>query len=74
MRDTYLRGPSNNRCEPAQSSSKRSGAIARRSAILLSGTAAIALAASPARAIVINDLVVGPQQAAAANYFDQGNL
>jgi outer membrane autotransporter protein len=61
---------------PSPSSDKRSRAIARRSAILLSGTAAIALAASSARAIVINDLEVGgagATQAAAANYFDQAN-
>jgi hypothetical protein len=58
---------------PQTSSCRRSGAIARRAAILLSGTAAIAVDASPARAIVINDLVVGSEQAAAANYFDSTN-
>jgi subtilase-type serine protease len=48
---------------------------ARRLAFLLSGTAAIALLASePVRAIVINDQVVGPQQAAVANYFDSTNV
>jgi hypothetical protein len=42
--------------EPQTSSCRRSGAIARRSAILLSGTAALALSiAQPARAITIND-------------------
>jgi outer membrane autotransporter protein len=45
---------------------KRSGAIARRSAILLSGTAAIAIAASPARSVVISDLV--------AQQIDSGNV
>jgi outer membrane autotransporter protein len=59
--------------EPATSSVRRSGAIARRSAILLGGTAAIALSiAQPASAISIND-----QAAAAAggiaNYYDAGN-
>src|SRR5262249_51286033 len=59
--------------QPPIPPSKRSSAIARRAAMLLGGTAAIALAVSPARAIVINDLVVGPQQANAANYFDSTN-
>src|SRR5215472_12713798 len=60
-------------CEPTTSSARRLGAIARRSAILLSGTAAIALSiAQPASAISIND----PVAAAAggiANYYDAGN-
>jgi uncharacterized protein with beta-barrel porin domain len=48
---------------------------ARRFALLLGGTAAIALSAGePVRAIVINDQVVGPQQAAVANYFDSTNV
>jgi outer membrane autotransporter protein len=60
---------------PSPSSDKRSRAIARRSAILLSGTAAIALAASSAWAIVINDLVVGgPPQSNAENYYDATNV
>jgi len=42
--------------EPPRSSYRRSGAIARRSTILLSGTAALALSITqPARAISIND-------------------
>src|SRR5262245_1973889 len=74
MRVKPARGGSNaGGCEPPTSSARRSGAIARRSAILLSGTAAIALSiAQPAGAIVIND----PLAAAAggiANYFDTGN-
>src|SRR5262245_26027031 len=60
-------------CRPSALSDKRLGAIARRSAILLSGTAAIALSiAQPAGAISIND----PVAAAAggiANYYDAGN-
>jgi outer membrane autotransporter protein len=68
MRGTYLRGPR------ATSSYKHSSAIKRRSAILLSGTAAIALSiAQPASAIVLND-----QEAAAAGgidkYFDSNNV
>jgi secreted trypsin-like serine protease len=47
-------------CGPSASSDKRSGAIARRAAILLSGTAAIALSiAQPANAITITDNQVG---------------
>jgi hypothetical protein len=43
---------------PSALSDKRPGSIARRSAILLSGTAAIALSiAQPAGAIVVNDQV-----------------
>jgi hypothetical protein len=59
MRVKPARGGSNaGGCEPPTSSARRSGAIARRSAILLSGTAAIALSiAQPAGAIVINDQV-----------------
>jgi hypothetical protein len=45
-----------NCCESPTSSYRRSGAIARRSAILLSGTAALALSiAQPASAVSIND-------------------
>jgi outer membrane autotransporter protein len=67
MRVKCARGGRDDGCGPPLS-------YRRRSAILLSGTAAIALAASPARAIVINDLVVGPEQAAAANYYDSTNV
>src|SRR3984893_16246028 len=60
-------------CETPTSSARRWGAIARRSAILLGGTAAMALSITqPANAISIND-----QAAAAAggiaNYYDAGN-
>src|SRR5262245_54793028 len=69
----YARTGSNRGCEPPRRSYRRLGAIARRSAILLSGTAAIALSiAQPAGAISIND----PVAAAAggiANYYDAGN-
>ncbi len=70
---TYARAGSNAGCEPPRSSYRRLGVIARRSAILLSGTAAIAFTlVNPASAIVIND-----QVAAAAggieNYYDAGN-
>ena len=59
--------------EPPRSSYRRSGAIARRSAILLSGTAAIALSiAQPAGAITINDQVAAAA-GGIANYFDAGN-
>jgi subtilase-type serine protease len=55
MRVKSSRGGSN-RCNSPTSSYRRSGAIARRSAILLSGTAALALSiAQPASAITIND-------------------
>src|SRR5262245_24601221 len=67
MRGTYLRGPR------ATSSYRRSGAIKRRSAILLSGSAAIALSiAQPAGAISINDQVAAAA-GGIANYFDAGN-
>src|SRR5215471_20564120 len=70
---TYARTGSNRGCEPPRRSYRRLGAIARRSAILLSGTAAIALSITqPAGAITIND----PVAAAAggiANYYDAGN-
>ena len=60
-------------CETPTSSARRWGAIARRSAILLGGTAAMALSINQqASAISIND-----QAAAAAggiaNYYDAGN-
>jgi hypothetical protein len=45
-------------CEPPTSSARRRGAIARRAAILLGGTAAMALSITqPASAISINDQV-----------------
>src|SRR5215472_16426258 len=60
-------------CRPSTLSDKRSGAIARRAAILLSGTAAIALSiAEPANAIVINDQVAAAV-GGIANYYDQNN-
>jgi hypothetical protein len=59
MRVKPARGGSNaGGFEPPTSPDSRSGAIARRSAILLSGTAVIALSiAQPASAISINDQV-----------------
>jgi outer membrane autotransporter protein len=74
MRVTYSRAGSNRGCEPQRPSYGRLGVISRRSAILLSGTAAIALSiAQPASAIVLND-----QEAAAAGgidaYFDSNNV
>src|SRR5262249_34099524 len=60
-------------CGPSALSDKRLGAIARRSAILLSGTAAIALSiAQPANAIVVNDQVAAAV-GGIANYFDASN-
>ena len=67
MRGTYLRGPR------ATSSYGRSGAIKRRSAILLSGTAAIALIAQPASAIVVNDQVAA-DAGGIEKYFDSTNV
>jgi subtilase-type serine protease len=59
--------------EPTASSARRWGAIARRSAILLGGTAAIALSiAQPVSAIVINDQVAAAA-GGIANYYDAGN-
>ena len=60
-------------CELPAPSETRRGTIARRTAVLLGGTAAIALSiVQPAHAIVIND-----QAAAAAggiaNYYDSSN-
>ena len=69
----YACAGSNRGCEPPRPSYRRLGVIARRSAFLLSGTAAIALSiAQPASAISIND----PVAAAAggiANYYDSTN-
>ena len=74
MRVKLARGGSNvGGCEPPTSPDRRSGAIARRSAILLSGTAAIALSiAQPASAISINDQVAAAA-GGIANYYDAGN-
>jgi subtilase-type serine protease len=59
-------------CEPP-TSPRRCGAIARRSAILLGGTAAMALSiAQPVSAIVINDQVAAAA-GGIANYYDAGN-
>jgi uncharacterized protein with beta-barrel porin domain/secreted trypsin-like serine protease len=70
---TYARAGSNGSCEPPRPSYKRLGVIARRAAILLSGTAAIALSiAQPASAISINDQVAAAA-GGIANYFDAGN-
>src|SRR5262245_5232355 len=68
-----MRAKPSGACGPSALSDKRSGTIARASAILLGGTAAIAVAiAQPANAIVIND-----REAASvggiANYYDQSN-
>jgi outer membrane autotransporter protein len=69
----YARAGSNGGCEPSRSSYRRLGVIARRSAILLSGTAAIALTlVKPASAIVINDQVAAAA-GGIANYYDAGN-
>src|SRR5262245_21885119 len=74
MRVKPARGGSNaGGCEPPTSPDRCSGAIARRSAILLSGTAAIALSiAQPAGAISINDQVAAAA-GGIANYYDAGN-
>src|SRR5262245_66354914 len=70
---TCARAASKRGCELLRSSYRRSGAIARRSAILLSGTAVIALSVvQPASAIVINDQV-GAAFGGIANYYDAGN-
>jgi hypothetical protein len=74
MRVKPDRGGSNaGGCEPPTSSARRSGAIGRRSALLLGGTAAIALSiVQPAGAISINDQVAAAA-GGIANYFDAGN-
>ena len=60
-------------CEPPTSAARRWGAIARRSAILLGGTAAMALSINqPASAISINDQVAAAA-GGIANYYDAGN-
>src|SRR5258708_19559258 len=74
MRVKPGRGGSNaGGCELSTSPDRRSGAIARRSAILLSGTAAIALSiAQPASAIVVNDKTAA-DAGGVPNYYDSGN-
>jgi uncharacterized protein with beta-barrel porin domain len=76
MRDKRLRGPSNAGCEPATSSYRRSGAIARRS-VLLGGTAAMALMiGQPVRAISINDGFFpnqAPTRDTASGFYDNTN-
>jgi outer membrane autotransporter protein len=60
-------------CRPLTSSARRWGVIARRSAILLGSTAAIALSiAQPVSAIVVNDQVAAAV-GGIANYYDAGN-
>ena len=70
---TYARAGSDGGCEPPRPSRGRLGLIACRSAILLSGTAAIAFSmAQPASAISINDQVAAAA-GGIANYYDAGN-
>ena len=70
---TYACAGSNGGCEPPRPAYGRLGVIARRSAILLSGTAAVALSmAQPASAISINDQVAAAA-GGIANYYDAGN-
>src|SRR5215831_8408337 len=60
-------------CRPLTSSARRWGVIARRSAILLGSTAAMALSiAQPVRAIVVSDQVAAAV-GGIANYTDAGN-
>jgi outer membrane autotransporter protein len=71
MSCTYRRSDAGS--ETLRSSDRRLRTIARRSAILLSGTAAVALSiAQPASAIVINDQVAAAA-GGIANYYDAGN-
>jgi Trypsin len=74
MRVKPDRGGSNaGGCESPTSSARRWGAIARRSAILLGSTAAMALSiAQPVSAISINDQVAAAA-GGIANYYDAGN-
>jgi hypothetical protein len=66
-------GSSTGGCEPPTSSARRWGVIARRSAILLGSTAAMALSiAQPVRAIVVSDQVAAAV-GGIANYTDAGN-
>jgi secreted trypsin-like serine protease len=61
------------RRQPPTSSDRRRGAIERRSAILLGGTAAVALAiAQPAGAVSINDQIAAAA-GGVANYYDADN-
>src|SRR5262245_45121070 len=59
-------------CRPSALSDKCSGAIARWSAILLSGTAAIAWSAGRAGAVVLNK-DVAPNTGVVANIYDSAN-
>src|SRR5271166_4716877 len=60
-------------CETPPSSSRRWGAIARRSAILLGGTAVLVLSITqPANAISINDPVANAVNGV-TNYWDSTN-
>ena len=74
MRIKRARGGSDaSGCQPPRSSAGRRGTIARRSAILLGGTAAMALSITqPASAISINDQVAAAA-GGIANYYDAGN-
>ena len=74
MRVTSAYCGSNRGCEPPRPSYRRLGVIARGSAILLSGTAAIALSiAQPASAIVINDQLAAMTPGGVGNYYDKNN-
>src|SRR5262249_20610611 len=71
MRIKSARARSDGSHKSARSSHRRSGVMARRSAILLGGTTAIALSiAQPARAIVINDQVAAAV-GGISNHYDQ---
>src|SRR5262249_39322720 len=73
MRNKARGGSKADGCESPTSSARCRGAIARRSALLLGSTAAIALSiAQPASAIVINDQVAAAF-GGIANYYDAGN-
>src|SRR5262245_55612800 len=73
MRNKARGGSKADGCESPTSSARCRGAIARRSALLLGSTAAIALSiAQPASAIVINDQVAAAE-GGIGNYYDKGN-
>jgi hypothetical protein len=73
MRNKARGGSKADGCETPTSSARRRDVIARRAAILLGGTAAMALSiAQPASAIVINDQVAAAA-GGIANYWDQNN-
>jgi hypothetical protein len=70
---TYARAGSDGGCEPPRPTYDRLGVIAGRSAILLSGTVAIALLmGEPASPISINDQVAAAA-GGIANYYDGSN-